>query len=187
MTNNNLTPEQQIWFTTYQQVAGNQSQKLIFAKEAVEAFRAAFPQETQTPESAPVIQSPAPTQTRYPWHEAPEGAVSASTDDSGNGFWHWQEPSDGGDFCAKFKRIKGKFPADNWQNSLELNPALFQSEQPPFQPGDVVRSVYGYNEPPKTVLFCGKNGSGQWMFGSKNFVWICDDFEKIPNPQTAEQ
>lgn len=62
---------------------------------------------------------------RYPWHEAPEWATCAATDQEGNAYWYGYRPA-APIFWPKCLKIPGKFDTTDWQNSLEIRPAEFQ-------------------------------------------------------------
>jgi hypothetical protein len=67
-------------------------------------------------------------QTKYPWHEAPENAMWAATDEDGEAYWYAVEPEVQygyyGVWVSDFEGGIGYFPElrDDWQNSLEKRP-----------------------------------------------------------------
>lgn len=87
-------------------------------------------------EQAPETPSEQTDPYTYPWHEAPDWAMWAATNQSGIAYWHGEPFVSNQEFVAKFKFIGYDFPIENWRNSLRKRPGIQSVEHPPETSSD---------------------------------------------------
>lgn len=69
---------------------------------------------------------------RYPWHEAPDWATCAATDENGDAYWFGARLYTRA-YTGDYEQIPGQFDATDWRESLEMRPAEFQKQNKPEQ------------------------------------------------------